>query len=1054
MPSSSARAWLPALLTALALPVLPQDEDPFKNMYGEEQPEQGAESLPDEPLERARVLLRRGRHDEAETVLLALREQDPKSAAAGATLARLYVKCGRHEEAGALVEALLPGNGDLPELHILRGIVRERRGELEAAAESLLAAWALAQQQKGPLRMEAAVRAGELLAETARQEEGGKLLEAALELYQAQDDLTAPEFSWVARACRLLDTFPAIKKQYQRRMVDYSRRMLDQALLADGTWAQAHVEAGLLALLKYDTPGAVKAFTKACELDKNDPEARVGLARAQLAAFYSGQGRYEAAAENLRAALAVDPAYPGAHATLAYMAVTDGEFAQAEERLSNALLAAPQDVELHAIKAAVHLLRGQQEAFQAEERAVLAKRARCARFYEEVANLIGLKFRYAEARDMARKGLAVDPGYHPLLQILGVNLTRTGEEAEGRKVLKQAWDNDPFNVYTFNTLEMYDRLEGNYVTKETEHFFVRMHKDEVQGSEPYVLELLDEARATLAGRYASVPDKTWIELFPDHNDFSARSVGLPGMPILGVCFGNVVTVLSSKEKRLTHSWGRTLWHEFAHVATLTRTRNRITRWLTEGLSVWEESQGRPSWTREYDAEIMTLMDRGLLLPIASLDSGFTKPRYGNQVMMSYYQGGVTVEFIVARWGFEKILALLDAYREGLDTGAAVKRVFELEPEGFDRELRDWLERRYQRYAWVPPPSLEDRQKLLDEVGRHPWSVGARGALARAYALHGQQADAELHAGLALQHAEAAVVPWSLLSGLDPFGEAARARAAALKGGVGDAYLALSIVNSRRNRGALAGREALLALEHGTRDPVMALQVRAGVLRARGDLRGALRALEQARDESPPNADLTKSVAALCAQLGDKPRAMAELKRACAMDSEDVKTRLEVAKWAQAQGRWTDVAEVLDDVNLIDPFLPDAHWLLGEGLRRTAQAGDAKRFERAAREYQAALDMNVGYKAGAHLGQGLCYEALGRLPEALTKARIALQDDADNKEAAALKERLEAKGVQAAEPPPPVEAPAPGVPAERPGEEKPAPGEKPGEKPAPPGPAPR
>ena len=1041
------RPLLAALLTALVLtaPVRAQDDDdPFKNMYGDEQPSAGTEDLPDEPLERARMLLARGRHDEAESLLRGLREQDPAApgeggAAAlepGVLLGRLLIKCGRHDEAQALLEQLFPGHGDRPELRVLRGQVLERRGDLKGAAEAYLNAWTLAKPTRGPVRMEALVRAGELLAETDRREEGGKLLEQALELYQAQEELTAPEFAWVARACRLLDTFPAIKKQYQRRMVDYSRRMLDQALLADGTCVAAHVEAGTLALLKYDTPGAVKAFQRACELDPNHPDARVGLARATLAAFYSGQGRYEAAADNLRAALAVDPGHPGAHATLAWMAVTDGEYAQAAERLENALRGAPQDVELRAVRAAVLLLRGQSEAFAAEEQAVLAERAKCARFYEQVANLITLKFRYVEARDLARKGLLVDPGYHPLLQILGVNLTRTGEEAEGRRILAQAWENDPFNVYTFNTLEMYDRLEGNYVTRETEHFVVRMHKDEVKGAEQYVLDLLEEARAELHGRYGSIPDKTYVELFPDHNDFSARSVGLPGMPILGVCFGNVVTVLSSKEKRLSHSWGRTLWHEFAHVATLTRTKNRTTRWLTEGLSVWEESQGRPSWTREYDGEIMTLMARGLLLPIASLDSGFTKPRYGNQVLMSYYQGGVTCEFIVARWGFPKILGLLDAYREGLDTGAAIQHVFGIAPEAFDAELRDWLERRYAGYAWLPPPSLEDRQALLDEVTRHPWSVGARGALARAYALHGQQADAEMHAGLTLRHAETAVVPWSLLGGLDPLSGLTRARAAAIKGGVGDAYLALAIVNSRRNKPALAGRQALLALEQGTRDPVTALQVRAGILRARGDLKGALHALEQARDLSPPNADLTKAVAALCGQTGDQARAMAELKRACSMDSEDVKTRLEVAKWAKAQGRWQDVAEVLDDVNLIDPFLPEAHMLLGEGLRRTAQPGDAARLERAAREYQAALDQNVDYKAGAHLGLALCHEALDRLPEALMKARMALADDADNKEAQALEQRLEAKGVQAAEPPPEPapaeEAPAPEAPAPPPG----------------------
>ena len=116
---------------------------------------------------------------------------------------------------------------------------------------------------------------------------------------------------------------------------------------------------------------------------------------------------------------------------------------------------------------------------------------------------------------------------------------------------------------------------------------------------PYVIALLDEARDRLGHKYGVTPGRVLVELFPKLEDFSARSIGLPFIPALGVCFDNVVTVLSSKEKGLgKHSWGRTLWHEFGHVCTLARSKNRIPRWFTEGLSVYEESRGRPTWVRD------------------------------------------------------------------------------------------------------------------------------------------------------------------------------------------------------------------------------------------------------------------------------------------------------------------------------------------------------------------------------------------------------------------------------------------------------------------------
>ena len=91
-------------------------------------------------------------------------------------------------------------------------------------------------------------------------------------------------------------------------------------------------------------------------------------------------------------------------------------------------------------------------------------------------------------------------------------------------------------------------------------------------------------------------------MFPKHDDFAVRTLGLPGMiGALGACFGRVVTLDSPRARPPGEfSWGETLWHEMAHVITLQMSNNRLPRWLSEGTSVFEERRARPEWGRETD----------------------------------------------------------------------------------------------------------------------------------------------------------------------------------------------------------------------------------------------------------------------------------------------------------------------------------------------------------------------------------------------------------------------------------------------------------------------
>ena len=115
---------------------------------------------------------------------------------------------------------------------------------------------------------------------------------------------------------------------------------------------------------------------------------------------------------------------------------------------------------------------------------------------------------------------------------------------------------------------------------------IKLHPDETGVMKEYVPALAQEALASLSKRWDFVPKgPILIEVFPRHDDFAVRTVGLPGMiGALGACFGRVVTMDSPKARPPGEfNWGATLWHELAHVITLQLSNQRIPRWLTEGI---------------------------------------------------------------------------------------------------------------------------------------------------------------------------------------------------------------------------------------------------------------------------------------------------------------------------------------------------------------------------------------------------------------------------------------------------------------------------------------
>src|SRR6185369_92933 len=178
---------------------------------------------------------------------------------------------------------------------------------------------------------------------------------------------------------------------------------------------------------------------------------------------------------------------------------------------------------------------------------------------------------------------------------------------------------------------------------------------------PRVVALLQRARAELAKKYGvQLDEPVIVEMFPRQQDFAIRTFGLPGgAGFLGVCFGRVITANSPASQAAHPScWEATLWHEFCHVVTLNKTKNKMPRWLSEGISVYEERQADKTWGQTITPKYRAMMLGDDLTPVSQLSSAFLSPKTPQHLNFAYFESSLVVEYLVEKYGVAMLQRVL------------------------------------------------------------------------------------------------------------------------------------------------------------------------------------------------------------------------------------------------------------------------------------------------------------------------------------------------------------------------------------------------------------
>jgi tetratricopeptide (TPR) repeat protein len=458
-----------------------------------------------------------------------------------------------------------------------------------------------------------------------------------------------------------------------------------EAVAAQPKNADLRVRWGRFYLDRKQNQDAMDLFAEALELRPDHAGALVGMA------LVASEGFETAAAELARKALAADPKQTEARVLLASMALEDNNPAKALEEAGRALAVDPDCLEALSIQAAVGLLDDQPAP------PALARILRLNPAYGEVYATAGRFFvlnrRYEEGVALYRKALELNPRLHKARAELGLNLMRLGHDDEARRLLVacyEAGETYPAVGYPLRLLDSYKNFRyikrGNIVLK--------LHQKEADLLEPFVAAELERAMAAYEKRYRMRLDRpVQVEVYPDHEDFAVRILGMPGMGALGVTFVNVVAMDSpTSRKPGAYHWASTLWHEMSHVYTLAATRQRMPRWFTEGLAVYDETAAAsPEWGDRISPQVILAIRDKKLLAVAELDRGFVHPTYPDQVIVSYFQAGRICAFIDQKWGFEKLLGMLKDFAALKETPEVIRGNLGLAPEEFDKQFIAWVE---------------------------------------------------------------------------------------------------------------------------------------------------------------------------------------------------------------------------------------------------------------------------------------------------------------------------------------------------------------------------
>lgn len=507
------------------------------------------------------------------------------------------------------------------------------------------------------------------------------------------------------------------------------QQFFDPARKKDHSLIDTYLATGELALAKSDYARAANEFRAGLKEQSLHADLLYGLARAQQSSDR------KKSLELARQALSINPNHAGAGLLMAEHYLGAELFAEAELQLSHLLDVNPHLPQAWALRSVLALLVSNKpdEAAQARTEALKWWSENPA-VDELIGECLSRAYRFREAEEHQRLALKLDPqSLTAKLQLCHV-LFRLGQETEAWQLAREVREADAYNIQAYNIGLLEAEMKGFSVREEAD-FVLKMPVRDAAIYGDRTLVILREAKQVLGTKYGLVLDHpVLVEFFPTQQDFAIRTLGnLGGKGILGACFGTVVTMNSPGSMAANRSnWESTLWHEFCHVITLSVTKNRMPRWLSEGISVYEEELRDPACGMKMTARYREMvLDDESLTPLSKMSSAFMTPPSGEHLMFAYFESSLAVKWLLKAYGPQKFQAILRDLAEGHRINdALVKNTDSVEKldERFQQFIREAATKLSPEAEWTKlnPEDLDasDAAAVAEYLKAHPNHVEA------------------------------------------------------------------------------------------------------------------------------------------------------------------------------------------------------------------------------------------------------------------------------------------------------------------------------------------